>query len=156
MRSFQNTNSGLTTRATKTMQPTITISRLAVAEQRVETGLAHGGGDQAEDAERGEADHHLHDRGHRIRDVVDHLAGALRGMAQRDAEADRPRQDADEIGFHQRAHRIGDDAQQQVLEHPRMPPGGLPVAAAVSSTSVVGKAKLAITATTAAAKVPSR
>ncbi len=38
----------------------------------------------------------------------------------------------------------------------RMPPGGLPVAAGASSTSVVGKAKLASTATSAAAKVPSR
>ena len=42
------------------------------------------------------------------------------------------------------------------LSTSRMPPGGLPEAAGASSTSVVGKAKLATTATSAAAKVPSR
>ncbi len=91
--------------------------QLAVAEQRVETGLAHGGGDQAEDAERREADHHLHDRGHRVREVIDRLARTFGGMTQRDAEADRPRQDADEVRFHECAHRVGDHVEEQVLEH---------------------------------------
>lgn len=91
--------------------------QVQIAEQRVQARLRQGGADQAEDTQRGEADHHAHDQGHAVGQVLDHGAGGVVGMAQGHAQADGPGQHADEVGVEQRVDRVVHGAEQQVLQH---------------------------------------
>ncbi|MCY1400084.1 hypothetical protein D9M71_151570 [compost metagenome] len=91
--------------------------QVRVADQGAEARGGEGRGHQAEDAQRGKADYQTHDHGHAIGQIAQHFASGVSGVADGNAHADGPRQDADEIGVHQRTDRIVDHAQQQALQH---------------------------------------
>ena len=80
-----------------------------VGGEDLEAARGDRGVDEAEDAERSQADDPAHDLRHGLRDVLEHGLGRLLGSAQRDAEDDGPRQDADVIGVHERVDRVGED-----------------------------------------------
>ena len=88
-----------------------------VSQQRVEAALADGVRHEAHDAEGREADDPLHDLRHTFRDVGDERLGCRRGLAESDAEQDRPRQDADVIRLDDGVYRIVHHGQQQVFQH---------------------------------------
>ncbi|MCY1449226.1 hypothetical protein D9M71_659520 [compost metagenome] len=48
--------------------------------------------------------------------VAEHVAGGVAALADGDAQTDRPNQDADEVGFHQRGHRVGHGTAQQAQQ----------------------------------------
>ena len=89
----------------------------AIAGQRAQARLGQCAGHQAKNTQRGKTDHHPDDLGHRLRQVQQRRARGLAGMPERDAQPDGPGQDADEIRLGQRLERIGDGAEQQVVQH---------------------------------------
>ena len=91
--------------------------QVGIAFQGLDAGLGEGRGDQAEDAQRGEADHHLDDQRDAVGQLGEQVAGGIAGVAEGDAEADGPGQDADEVGRDQGVDRVVHHAQQQGLEH---------------------------------------
>ena len=53
----------------------------------------------------------------RLGDVLEDGLGGLPGAAQRDAENDRPCQDADEVALHERVDGVGEDVGHEREEH---------------------------------------
>ncbi|CEL30282.1 hypothetical protein SRM1_03640 [Pseudomonas fluorescens] len=91
--------------------------QVRIPHQRAETGRGQRRSDQAEDPQWSEANHHAHDYRDTVGQITQHFAGSVAGMTNRDAHADRPGQNADEVGVHQRTHRVIHHAEQQALQH---------------------------------------
>src|SRR5690606_2748094 len=91
--------------------------QVAVAVQRLKAGVAQGGGHQAEDAERREMDDDPDDEGHALGQVLEHRTGRFAAVANGQADAHGPGQDADVVGLQQGLYRVGAGAVEQRLEH---------------------------------------
>ena len=88
-----------------------------IAEQGLQAGIHQGGGHQAEHAERGEMDDHLDDQRDAAGQVAEGRPGGFAALADRQAEADGPGENADVVGFQQGLDRVAGDVEQQGLEH---------------------------------------
>ena len=91
--------------------------QLEVAEQCAEAAGADGVGDEAHDAERGEADYPLYDLRNGSGKVSDSFFRAVRGMMERDADEDGPSENADVVGIDESVYRVVDDADEQVVKY---------------------------------------
>ena len=72
---------------------------------------------QPENADGGKADNPIHHLVYRIGNVLQKIARRLVGSAQSQAQHQCPSQNADVVGICQGLHRIGNDFEQQVLQH---------------------------------------
>lgn len=90
--------------------------QVQVVEQGTHAGFGQRGGDQPENPQGREANHQLHDAGHGAGQVGQHLPAGRGRMAQGEAQADGPGQDADEVAVEQCIDRIVHHVQQQRLE----------------------------------------
>ena len=91
--------------------------QLAVAQQRTQARRGQRARHQAENTQRGKTNHPPDNLRHRPGQVQQHGARGWAGMPECDAQPDGPGQDADEIRLGQRLERIGDGAEQQVVQH---------------------------------------
>ena len=91
--------------------------KLPVAEQRAKAAFADCPGDQPHNAEGRKADNPLH----HLRDGLGHIADkrlrGFRSVSERDAEENRPREDADIIRVNKGIHRIVHHREQQIFQH---------------------------------------
>ena len=70
-----------------------------IAEQGFQACAGHSRGHQAENAQRCKTYHPFDDPRHAIRQIIDHLTRGVAGMAQRNAQTNRPSQNADKVGI---------------------------------------------------------
>ncbi len=91
--------------------------QLRVAPQCIETGGCQRGGDQTKDPDWRKANHQLHHKGDSVGHIVHQVFRGLVTMTQREAQTDRPDQDADVVRVHQRGDGVRDHAHQQTAKH---------------------------------------
>ena len=90
--------------------------QLRVAPQRVKTGGCQRGGDQAENTDWRKANHQLHHKGDSVGQIVDQVFRGLVAVTQREAQTNRPDQDANVVSAHQRGDGVRDHAHQQTAK----------------------------------------
>ena len=91
--------------------------QLRVAPQRVETGGCKRRGDQPENTDWRKANHQLHHKGHGVGQIVDQVFRGVVTVTQREAQANRPDQDANVVSAHQRGDGVRNHAHQQSAKH---------------------------------------